>query len=699
MITTTARQIPNERNLDIRGADNLLSSQPFPTIDAAHSYPVTSHSSFRCVFHPEYVTLLFPTTTTTLQLRFLAPNPEVILTNSSNLSENPFASATEILYHDLWPGITARFHVTNRRLKYEFIVSPRADLDDICLSYHGADHLYLHPSGDLHLYTAHGMLVEKKPVSFQPPHKTEINTCFSLDNKQQIRFVLEEEVDRSLPLVIDPVIFYSTYLGGRGSDTGMGIAVDRSGFSYVTGSTQSRNFPVTSGSFQTSYPGGTFSTFVTKINQSGTSLVYSTFLGGRESDVANAIRVNSDGEAYVTGVTSSTNFPITSGAFQTIFDSIDSLAFVTKLTATGSSLLFSTYLGGDNSNVGQGIALDQQGFSYVAGTTASDNFPVTSGAFQTQQTGSFSAFVTKLNLTGTSLLYSTYLGGSEVDEGFALTVDNNGSAYVTGETCSPDFPVTSSAFQTIFGGGLEDAFITKLHPSGRSLVYSSYLGGSSRDIGVAIAIDPAGSAYITGGTESDNFPVTSGAFQSIASGFETAFITKVNPTGTALSYSTLLGGSGTEQGNGIAVDSFGNAWIAGDTESDNFPVTADAFQNQLMGITDAFFSLVSYAGTGLLFSTYYGGSNTDQSFALAIDPQDRIYATGQTESPNFPITPGAFQSMFDSAPTTTDAFVVKIGFDSPPGVTGATGPTGAVGPRGPRGARGARGKSNNEEGV
>ncbi|WP_309495854.1 SBBP repeat-containing protein [Mechercharimyces sp. CAU 1602] len=493
-------------------------------------------------------------------------------------------------------------------------------------------------------------------------------------------------------------IFFSTFLGGFESDCGLGIAVDRSNFSYITGSTNSSDFPITSGAFQTIYPGGQFSIFLSKMNPTGTSLVYSTFLGGNMSDIANSISIDREEAVYLTGVTDSSNFPVTSGAFQTRVNDID--AFVTKISPTGDSLLYSTFLGGSNFDSANGIAVDTEGFAYLTGFTASNNFPTTSGALQTGLKGSTSAFVSKLNPTGTTLSYSTYLGGNGMDNGESIVLNDAGEAFLTGFTSSTDFPITTNAIQTQFAGGSEDAFISKINATATSLLYSTYLGGRSSDIGVSITIDSTGAAYVTGGTGSSNFPITSGAFQTqlatIISG-QNAFVSKLNPTGSQLIYSTFLGGNRVDQGNGIVLDSFGNAWIAGDTESTNFPVTSDAFQLRLLGITSAFFTQLSFAGTGVLYSTYYGGSIVDRSTAVAIDRQQRIYATGETDSSDFPITPGAFQSQLRTSRTSGDAFVVKLGPVIATGTTGPTGATGPTGPRGPRGARGPRGRTSAEE--
>ena len=392
-------------------------------------------------------------------------------------------------------------------------------------------------------------------------------------------------------------LVYSTYLGGSssdlsgGGDFGYGIAVDSNGNAYVTGTTGSADFPVTPGAFQMVNRSPNSVAFVTKLNASGSALVYSTYLGGSLVDYGNSIAVDSSDSAYVTGVTASADFPVTPGAFQVNYGSYSN-AFVTKLSASGSALIYSTYLGGNGSEGGDGsssIAVDSNGNAYVTGGASSADFPVTAGAFQTTLMGSSNAFVTKLNASGSALVYSTYLGGSSTlmdmggsfsggDSGSGIVVDSNGNAYVTGTAGSADFPVTPGAFQTHRASGY-DVFVTKLSADGSSLVYSTFLGGPFDDRGYGIALDHIGDAYITGVTATDDpylsyFPETPDAFSVRGK----VFVTKLNAGGSALIYSTGLGGNGPDIGYGIATDSSGNAYVTGVAASNNFPTTPGAFQ-------------------------------------------------------------------------------------------------------------------------
>jgi hypothetical protein len=387
-------------------------------------------------------------------------------------------------------------------------------------------------------------------------------------------------------------LVYSTYLGGTGDDGGNAIAVDEDGNAYITGRTNSTNFPTTAGALQPVDPDpnpATRDVFVTKLNRQGSALVYSTYLGGTGNDTSWKIAVDEDGSAYITGQTSSMNFPTTAGVIQPVKSApagqLD--AFVTKLNRQGSTLGYSTYLGGSDFDFGRGIAVDEDGNAYITGQTNSVNFPTTAGAFQAADPDPnpfrADAFVTKLNRQGSALVYSTYLAGTGDDVGSAIAVDEDGNAYISGWTTSANFPTTAGAFQAGDpDAGNYDAFVTKLNRQGAALVYSTYLGGNEVDVGTAIAVDDDGTAYITGQTNSVNFPTTAGAFQSVKSapaGEFDAFVTKLNHRGTALVYSTYIGGSGFDIGDTIAVDEDNNFYVAGRTLSMNFPTTAGAFQS------------------------------------------------------------------------------------------------------------------------
>jgi hypothetical protein len=618
-------------------------------------------------------------TRTVLRMTFVGANPEPRLVGTEELpgKANYFIgndrakwrtnvpTYARVQYTNIYPGIGLVYYGNGRQVEYDFVVGPGANPNRILLGFEGADKLEVDAQGDLVLHTTAGAIRQRKPVIYQEVggERREIAGGYVIKGTRQVGFRVAA-YDASRPLVIDPALFYSTYLGGSDFDEGLSIAVDTSGNAYVTGQTGSADFPTTPGAFQTGGPTG--AAFVTKLNPTGSGIIYSTYLGGSSFDKGAGIAVDAAGNAYVTGETGSPDFPTTPGAFQTTLGGTGGDAFVTKLNPSGSGLVYSTYLGGSlpefvgGGENGEGIAVDLAGNAYVVGCTSSTNFPTTPGAFQTTFGGVEDNFVTKLDPTGSMLVYSTYLGGS--DQEFCpprVAVDAAGSAYVTGFTDSTDFPTTPGAFQTTLSGP-RDAFVTKVNPTGSGLAYSTYLGGSDEDFGHGIAVDTSGNAYVTGTTASTDFPTTPGAFQPTFGGNGDAFVTKLNPTGSGLVYSTYLGGSSDEFATGgVAVDTAGNAYVTGSTISPNFPTTPGAFQPTFGGNGDAFVTKLNPTGSGLVYSTYLGGNADENGFAIAVDalPTSNAYVTGLTASTNFPTTPGAFQPTFAGG---FDVFVAKI---------------------------------------
>jgi hypothetical protein len=598
------------------------------------------------------------------------PNPRVIGTEALPgkshyfLGSDPQAWRTEIphfvkvRYEAVYPGVDLVYYGTAGQLEYDFVVASGADPGAITLAFAGVDTLALDPQGDLLLHTAGGPIRQHKPTIYQEGNgiRQEIAGGYVLKDRQQVGFQVAA-YDASRPLIIDPVLSYSTYLGGSANDVGFGIAVDAAGNAYITGQTSSANFP-TSAAFDTTLA-GTIDAFVTKLNPDGSALVYSTYLGGGGIDIGRGIAADAAGNAYVTGQTSSGTFPTTASPFQPALAG-GSDAFVTKLNPDGSALVYSTFLGGVAGDIGRGIALDAAGNAYVTGDTASSaDFPTTAGAFdQIFNGGSNDAFVTKLNPDGSALVYSTFLGGSTSDASSGIAVDASGNAYVTGNTASSaDFPTTTGAFDQIFNGGSNDAFVTKLNPAGTApLVYSTFLGGGNDDLGIGIAVDATGNAYMTGYTLSADFPTTAGVFDGTLGGFTDAFITKLNPAGTALVYSTYLGGGDDDLGIGIAVDATGNAYMTGDTFSSDFP-TASPVQEVFGGIDDAFVTKLNPDGSALVSSTFLGGVAGDIGRGIALDASGNAYVTGQTSSGTFPTTASPVQPALAGG---SDAFVTKL---------------------------------------
>ena len=554
------------------------------------------------------------------------------------------ATYAKVKYDGIYSGIDLVYYGNQRQLEYDFIVAPGADPHRIAFDVRGAKRIR---------QDAHGELVFNVGVNEIRWHKKdgarqEIAARYSITDTNRVGFELAK-YDASKPLYIDPLI-YSTYLGGSSWDYGYGIAVDSAGDAYVTGFTQSTDFPTMNPLQPTNAGGDQYcpdcDAFVSKINSSGSALVYSTYLGGSGGDYGHSIAVDGEGSAYLTGNTSSTNFP-TMNPLQPTLNGVSN-AFVTKLNPTGSALVYSTYLGGSGSENGFGIAVDGVGNAYVTGNTTSTNFP-TMNPLQPTLNGVGNAFVTKINPTGSALVYSTYLGGSGQDWGYGIAEDSAGNAYVTGQSSSSNFPTTPGAFQTVCAGGV---FVSKLNPTGSALVYSTYLCGG--DYGYGIAADSAGNAYVTGYTSSTSFP-TMNPLQSTLNGAMDAFVTKLNPTGSALVYSTYLGGSKLNGATAIAVDGVGSAYVTGLTDSSNFPQESPL---QKCGRREQIFvSKFNPSGSALVYSTCFGSPyGTYSTYGIAVDGADNAYIIG-ISGPGLP-TVNPLQPTYGGGEF--DVFVAKI---------------------------------------
>ncbi|HEV2500148.1 MAG TPA: SBBP repeat-containing protein [Terriglobia bacterium] len=599
--------------------------------------------------------------------RALQPLPGV---SNYFIGSDPHKWRTEIphfgrvSFQDVYRGISLAYYGNPQHLEYDFEIAPHADASLIRLKFDGAAGplpLRADPNGDLQVGPPGGSLSLLKPVAYQliDGERRLVASQYAIDGEGKVSVKLGQ-YDHSQELIIDPALVYSTYLGGSGADAISAIAVDGSGNAYVTGGTGSTNFP-TSTPEQKSLT-GTSNAFITELKPDGTGLVFSTYVGGTGYDKGTGIALDSSGNIYVAGYTSSANFPATSGVFQKSYQGAgNSEAFVLKLNSGGAALGYATYLGGSNGDFAYGIAVDSGGNAYVTGSTQSSNFPV-ANPLQKNLAGGSDAFVAKLDPQGAKLLYSTFLGGANADAGQAIAVDSAGEAFVTGFTLSADFP-TLSPLQGAGGGG--DAFVTKVNAAGSALLYSTYLGGSGEDRGLAIAVDGAGDAFVAGSTQSPAFPTTQGAFQTQPGGGTDAFAAEVNPAGSQLIYSTLLGGSGNDQANGIALDSAGNAYVAGSTSSPNFP-TASPSQSSLgegacaSTCSNAFVAVVKPGGTGLIYSTYLGGNGPDYGQAITADSSGNAYVAGTTASSTFPATGGVFQGTYAGSGTSGNGFISKI---------------------------------------
>ncbi|MCK5291155.1 MAG: SBBP repeat-containing protein [Thermoplasmata archaeon] len=386
-------------------------------------------------------------------------------------------------------------------------------------------------------------------------------------------------------------------------------------------------------------------------------LFYGTYLGGGGPDDGSSIAVDTSGNILVTGRTGSLNFPTTPGVFDESYNGISDV-YVAKLTADGSALDYSTFIGGNNIDIGHSIAVDSDGNAYVFGRTMSTDFPTTPGAFDTTYDAGYDAFVVKLDATGSDLIYSTFLGGFQNEFGYAIAVDSTRAAYVTGFTYSTDFPTTVDAFDTSYNGGGADAFVSKLDENGSILLYSTFVGGEDGETGRSIAVDSSGNAHIAGHTYSVDFPTTPGAFDTSHNGRSDPFITKLNATGSSLIFSTFLGGSNNDYVLSIGIDSSGHSYFTGDTWSADFPTTPDSFDGTLGGKYDAFVTKLGVAGSTLVYSTFLGGSGRDYGLSIAVDLTENVWITGGTSSTNFPTTPRAFDTSYNGG--LLDAFVTGL---------------------------------------
>jgi len=567
----------------------------------------------------------------------------------------------EIVYKNLWDGIDLIYRSQDSGgLKYEFVVRPRADHTRIKVRVKGHNDLLVDESGALVLRTlnsGYDIRDTNLKVFYADNTENTIPARFSLLDKNTYTFLLQNR-DMSRTVIIDPLV-YSTFIGGSSADYGYGIAVDGSGYAYITGSTYSSNFSTTPGANDTTH-NGDYDVFVVKLNPPGSALVYSTFIGGSNRDYGWDIAVDSYGFTYITGFTYSSNFPTTPGANDTTHNGYHDV-FAVKLNLTGSALVYSTFIGGKYDDYGRGIALDGSGDAYITGETSSFNFPTTPSAYDTTFNGgilTWDIFVVKLNSTGSALVYSTFIGSSSHDHGNGITVDGSGYAYITGYSSSSWFPTTPGAYDTTYNG-YRDVIVVKLNPTGSARVYSTYIGGNDYEEGNGIALDGSGDAYITGYTRSSNFPTTPGAYDTTHNGYHDVFVVKLNLTGSSLVYSTFIGGSSSNDvGYDVTVDSSGDAYITGYTRSSNFPTTPDANDTTFNGGNyDGFAVKLNLTSSTLVYSTFIGGNNDDYGYGIALDSSGIAYITGYTGSSNFPNTTGAYDTTYNGG---WDCFILKL---------------------------------------
>lgn len=615
-----------------------------------------------------------------LRLRLLGANPDIrpegmqaspsysnyLIGSDPHKWQTRVPQFAEVQYHSVYPGIDLDYHGNDGALEYDLVVAPHANAGVITFSIVGdRSSVQLDASGDLLIGESNGTVLFRKPRLFlgngcaasggkgdldRTPDCRSVNGGrFTLRRSSKAEMQVNFEVptyDHSQTLVIDPIVSFSTFLGGSGVDGANGMALDSSGNIYLVGQTTSSDFPTTAGALQTSLSGNS-DIFISEFSADGSHLIYSTYLGGSAAEFAHGIALDSSNNAYVTGETTSTDFPLVN-PFQT--QNLSGTGFVSKLSSDGTKLIYSTFLGGSLEGSINAIALDQSGEAVVAGRTFSTDFPVLN-PFQSSHAsdgGNEDGFVTKLSADGNSLIFSTYLGGNEDDFVQGVALDPSGNEYVTGITGSSNFPTTAGSFQPqVDTNPSGSSFVSKFDPSGQNLLYSTYLTATQA---FGIAVNSSGNAYVTG-LAGTGFPVTPGAFQTTEGGGSSTdvFVTEFDTTGSSLVYSTYLGGNNEDDGVAIALDSSGNAYVTGQTASVNFPLQSPV-QPNYGGQPNAFVSELNDTGAKLIFSTYLGGGaegfGESQGNAVAVDKSGDIYVAGLTGTPDFPVVK-PFQSQLN----------------------------------------------------
>ena len=575
----------------------------------------------------------------------LASRSNYLLGNNSEAWKKDLQNYNALLYKNLYSNIDLKYYMLNGEVKYDYMVHPGGKIADIKMKYTGIKSLTVDKDGALSIHTGLTILKDYLPRSYQLIDGKEIpvKVHYQLSGKYTVGFVAEE-YNTCYPLVIDPALIYSTFVGGSGDDyeyTG-GISLDASGNIYVTGRTSSANFPTTAGVVQAGYA-GSMDAFVFKLNPTGSALVFSTFIGGNDLDAGYTTKIDPvTNDIYVAGTTGSSNFPTTAGAFHTSYAGGIYDPFLCKLSAAGNSFIYSTLMGNAQDDYGAGLEIDNFGNAYVVGQS-SGTYPTTAGAFQSVYGGgTWDVFVTKFNTTGSAVIFSTMLGGPSEDHSHSIQVDANYDVYIGG-MAKTGFPTTAGAFDNTFNGGQWDMYVAKMNSTGTALIYSTYVGGPGADwTWNGLEIDNAGNAYEVGYVQS-GFPTTAGASQTAYGGgtFDVG-IFKLNSSGNALIYSTFIGGSGDDEGWGISLGANNEAFITG-LCSFSYPYTPCAWDTIFNGAQDAFITELNSTGSTLLYSTYIGGTANDQGYNI-IDVGNLVYVAGSSSSADFPHSTGAYDT-------------------------------------------------------
>jgi len=575
----------------------------------------------------------------------------------------------EVIYRDIYDGIDLRYHTNEHGLKYDFIVHPGANVEQIKMKWEGIEDLYVDHNGDLIINTSIGEIVDSDLNIYQANE----DNCNSVEGRIRLLdgrtygFEITEEYDHDTILVIDPLI-YSTFMGAIANDSMADMEIDTAGYAYVCGRTDSTFFTTTIGAYDTTHNGDPFfnlDAVIFKLNAEGEALIYSTFIGGSAKDECGGIAVDDSGSVFITGQTTSPDFPVTSGAYDTSFDDSISTgyedAYVLKLNQSGTGIYYCTYIGGSNQEFPHDITIDSIGCAYVAGSTTSPNFPTTPNAYDTSY-NNHDTIVFKLNAGGSSLVYSSFIGGSTWQFAIDIELDSQRNAYVYAMTASQDFPTTSGAYNRNFNGGWTDSVLFKFNSGGTDLVFSTFIGGNDKDNPADMELDENLNILVTGSTNSTDIPFTTSSYDPSYNGGLDGYIIKMDPTASTVLYSTYLGGSKDDSISDIEIDESQNLILCGLTNSSNFPFTWDAISTVLnkgndLSNYDGFICKFDMTNSVVMFSTYLGGSSIDWCNSNEIDDNGNVYTCGGTFSQDFPVTASAVSCTHNGQ---LDMFVLRL---------------------------------------
>ena len=596
----------------------------------------------------------------TVKLEGLEPSPTKVnyfIGKDKNKWKTNIQTYGNISLGEIYKGIELKLKAYGNNVEKLFTVLPKENPEEIRIKVKGSKGLKVTEEGELEVITEIGSIKFTKPIAYQETggKRNTVEVAYALYEGNVYGFKVGD-YDKNRSLTIDPLLA-STFIGGSSGDYGRSIALDAGGNVYVTGSTYSSDYPTIPGSYDTNH-NGLHDVFVSKLDSTLSSLLASTFIGGSDSDFGCSIALDAAGNVYVTGGTYSSDYP-TIGGYDASFNGGEADVFISKLDNSLSSLLASTFIGGSSDDSGRSIALDAGGNVYVYGETLSSDYPATPDSYDTSYNGSYDVFVSKLDSTLSSLLASTFIGGSDYESnwwGNSIALDAAGNVYVTGGTWSSNYPTIPGGYDTNYNGN-DDVFISKLDNSLSSLLASTFIGGSSGDYGQSIALDTGGNVYVTGETGSFDYSTTAGSYDTSYNGNGDVFVSKLDSNLSSLLASTFIGGNRDDYGRSIALDGSGNVYVTGETYSSDYPAIPSSYDPTHNGLQDVFVSKLDSTLSSLLAGTFIGGSEFEESWSIALDASGNVYVTGNTSSSDYPSTPGAYDTSYNGI---DDVFVSKL---------------------------------------